>query len=100
MLQSAWEFYGRAVSAGFRKEREPSEFRHIFQLKIEKSDLYLKMTALVKLLLLVAGFSFRIQTKCQNSDKVSDKVSDNVYFLLFQNNHVPQIQTFGFNFFF
>ena len=48
-----------------KKTREPFEFRQIFQLKIEKSDLYLKMTALVKLLLLVVVFFV-------DSDKVSE----------------------------
>ena len=33
----------------FRQKREPSEFRQIFQLKIEESDFYPKMAALVKL---------------------------------------------------
>ena len=61
-------FNWRGGKGWIQKKREPSEFRQNFQLKIEKSDLYLKMTALslVKLLLLVAGFLFA------DSDKVSE----------------------------
>ena len=57
------------------------------------------MTALVKLLLLVVSFSFLvIQTKCQNSEKVIQTNLGGFFFLLAQNNHVPQNQTFGFKF--
>ena len=57
------------------------------------------MTALVKLLLLVVSFSFLvIQTKCQNSEKAIQTNLGGFFFLLAQNNHVPQNQTFGFKF--
>ena len=42
------------------------QYRQTFELKIEKSDLYLKVW---------------FQTRCQNSDKVSDKVLDTVIVL-------------------
>ena len=57
------------------------------------------MTALVKLSLLVVSFSFlAIQTKCQNSEKAIQTNLGGFFFLLAQNNHVPQNQTFGFKF--
>ena len=56
-LSSLYEpWRGGKGCAEFRTRREPSEFRQIFQLNSEKSDLYLKLTTLVKLLLLVNCF--------------------------------------------
>ena len=48
MLQDLVTFGGPARQQ-FRQKGEPSKFRQFFQLKIEKSDVYPKMTALVKL---------------------------------------------------
>ena len=62
--RTAW----RGGKVWIQKQREPSEFRQILQLKIEKSDLYLKMTALVKLLY----FWFRFFCGFKQSDKVTE----------------------------
>ena len=42
-------YNGGPARQQFRQKREPSEFRQFFQLQIEESDFYPKMTALVKL---------------------------------------------------
>ena len=81
----------RGGKVWIQNKREPSEFRQFFQLKIEKFDLCTKMTAFVKLLLLVMNFFLLLDSEFRKSN--SDK-SRRVIFLS-QNNHVPQNQTFG-----
>ena len=65
----------------FRQKGEPSEFRQFFQLKIEKSDFYPKMTDRLGQII-----TFDYQKK----------ILQFIQSVRIQKNHVPQNQTLGF----